>query len=153
MRQEAALVRLEELCARSEQCTHDVRTKLFRWSVEPPYDTIINSLTDRGFVNDERFARAFTRDKYRFDRWGRIKIARALAAKRIDRSIIDSALEEIDIKEYARNCHDLLRSKKKSLPADADPYLTRQKLLRFAAGRGYEPSLIIRLLDNDKLWD
>ncbi len=153
MKPEAALVRLEELCARSEQCSNDIRNKLFRWNVEPPYEPVIDSLVDRGYVSDERFARAFTRDKYRFDRWGRIKIARALAAKRIGRDLINSALEEIDVKEYARNCHSLLQAKIKTLPGDSDPYIRRQKLLRFAAGRGYEPSLILRLLDSDRIWD
>lgn len=150
---ESALERLEELCARSEQCSSDLRNKLYRWNVEPPHDSIIESLISRGFVNDKRFARAFTRDKYRFDRWGRIKIARALAVKRIDRDIINDALEEIDTREYARNCFNLLHAKKKSLTDASDSYVTRQKLLRYAAGRGYEPALILHLLDNDRLWD
>lgn len=153
MKADAALARLEELCARSEQCCFDLRSKLYRWKVEQPHDPIIERLLERRFVDDERFARAFVRDKYRFDRWGRIKIAHALAAKRIERPIISSALEEIEPREYAINCFKLLKAKRKSLPDDIEPYDARSKLMRYAAGRGYEPNLIIRLLDNEKLWD
>lgn len=149
----AALLRLEELCSRSEQCSWDLRQRLFRWGVDPEsHDEVIDSLMERRFVDDRRFAAAYVRDKYRFDRWGRLKIVRGLMAKRMPRSVIDSALEEIDVKEYARNCYQVMKSKLKGLPDDADAFTLRQRLLRFSAGRGYEPSLIIRLLDNPKLW-
>lgn len=148
-----ARIRLEELCVRGEQCRADLVAKLSRWGVATPYDDILDSLAERRFFDDARFARAYVRDKYRFDRWGRMKIVSSLIAKRISRSDIDAALSEIDIKEYARNCYSILLSRRRQLPADMSPYERRQRLLRSAAQRGYEPSLIIKLLDNAKLWD
>lgn len=148
-----ALARLEELCARSEQCSYDLRQKLYRWGVDAPYDDIIDSLIDGKYLDDERFASAFVRDKYRFDRWGRRKIARALMAKRIPSAVISEALENIDAREYAMNCYNLLETRRRQLPDSIDDYERRAKLLRFAAGRGYEPSLIMRLLDNPEIWD
>ena len=150
---EKALVRLEELCARSEQCSWDLKEKLRRWKVEPPYEPIIESLSERGFVNDERFARAYVRDKYRFDHWGRLKIVKGLIAKRIDRNTIDIAMREIIARDYALNCFNLLKAKRKSLSPELSSYEMKQKMLRFAAARGYEPNLVIRLLDNEKIWD
>jgi len=147
-----AVARLEELCVRGEQCTCDLRRKLFQWGVPGPYDDLIDGLVDRKFVDDSRFARAYVRDKYRFDRWGRLKIVRGLMAKRIDRSVILEALEEIDVREYAGNCYKLLDAKRRQLPPEMEAYERRRKLLHFAAGRGYEMGLIIKLLDNPRLW-
>lgn len=149
----AAVARLEELCARSEQCSYDLRQKLRRWGVAESHDDIIDRLIDARFVDDERFARAYVRDKYRFERWGRMKIARGLAAKRIARPTIEAAFGEIDPKEYARNCYRCLAAKLRKEPADAPSYETRQRMLRFGLQRGYEPSLMLRLIENPRLWD
>ena len=76
---EKAKVRLEELCARSEQCTGDAYKKLQTWGIaRSDAETIVKSLVDRRFIDDERFCHAFVRDKMRFARWGRRKIKAAL---------------------------------------------------------------------------
>lgn len=148
-----ALARLEELCVRGEQCTADLRQKLHRWGVAAPYDDIIDRLVEHNFVNDERFARAYVRDKYRFDRWGRMKIARGLIAKCVPQSVIREALSEVDVKEYATNCYKLLAAKRRQLDPSLDGWTMREKLMRFAAARGYEAGLIAKLLDNKRLWE
>ncbi|MCM1348589.1 MAG: recombination regulator RecX [Firmicutes bacterium] len=154
MSEQAATQWLEELCARSEQCRYDLAQKLYKKGVsQETAATILNHLEEQGFVNELRFACAFVRDKYRFDRWGRKKIVSSLMLKRISRDSIDKALKEIDIKQYGLNCYNLLQSKRRQLNKITDPYDVKQRLLRFAAGRGYEPGLIIKLLDNPKLWD
>lgn len=148
-----ARARLEELCVRSEQCCFDLRQKLVRWGVgRSSHDELIEALTSARFVDDGRFARAYVRDKYRFDRWGRMKIVRGLMAKRIDRATINEALQEIDAKDYARNCFMLLKAKLRQIPAETERYEAKQKLLRFGAARGYEASLLLKLLDNERLW-
>ena len=151
-RQEAT-ARREELGVRGDQCTADLCKKLYQWGIKLPYDDIIEHLEEQKFVDDERFARAYVRDKYRFDRWGRMKIARGLIAKRIPQQVIREALTEVDVKEYAMNCYRLLAAKRKQLPADLDSWTLREKLMRFAAARGYEAGLIVKLLDNKRLWE
>lgn len=144
-----ALLRLEELCSRSEHCEFELRQKLYRWQIpSSDTETIINSLKHRRFVDDERFARAFVRDKVQFGRWGRRKIALALAAKRIDRDVVRSVLEEIDGEVYLQNLTDILNAKARTLEEPAT-YDGRTRLFRFAASRGFEPDLVasvIRLL-------
>ena len=51
------------------------------------------------------------------------------------------------------NCYRLLAAKRKQLPADLDSWTLREKLMRFAAARGYEAGLIVKLLDNKRLWE
>ena len=77
-----ALVRLETLCARSEQSTGEAREKLRRWGIlSADAEKIIDSLVDRRFIDNARFARAFARDKIRFSKWGRIKVSQKLREK------------------------------------------------------------------------
>lgn len=143
---EQALVRLEELCARSEHSTGELRTKLRQWRIAPAdAEEIIESLTARRFVDDSRFARAFVRDKYRFARWGRRKIAMALKQKRIDSDTIDEALEEINQEEYTAVLRTLLKAKAAHMDRPLS-YDDRVKLFRFAVARGFETQLVSSLL-------
>lgn len=141
-----ALVRMEMLCARSEMCSYEVEQKLRRQGfTQGESEKIIDSLTDRKFIDDRRFAAAFTRDKYRFARWGRRRIAMALRKKRIDSDVIDEALEEINQDEYTAVLRSLLKAKAAHMDRPLS-YDDRVKLFRFAVARGFEPQLISSLL-------
>lgn len=145
-----SLLKLEELCSRSEQCEGELREKLRKWLVsDDDADTIIRSLRRRRYVDDSRFARAFVRDKFRFDHWGRRKIELALRRKRVQADVIAEALDEIDGDEYFAMLRKLLAYKARTL-ADGEPYARRVKLMRFAVGRGFEPQLIVKALDSLK---
>lgn len=143
-----ALARLQDLCARAEISTGEALDKLRRMGITGRRaDDVVQELVDTRFIDDERFARAFVRDKYRYSRWGRIKIRQALRLKRVDREYIDVALdEEIDSEVYEANLAALLQAKLRQLPDDADPRANAAKLMRFAAGRGFEPGLIVSTL-------
>lgn len=148
-----ALVRIEELCARSEQCSHEVLTKLATWGISPAIaEKILRRLKANRFVDDDRYARAFARDKVVYNRWGRIKVRQALIAKRIGRDTIDDALAEVTDEEYRGALAEVLRAKARGFgrPLSFDD---KQRLLRHAASRGFEPSLIIDFIKNPDLWD
>lgn len=138
-----ALARLEELCARSEQCSYEVEQKMFRWGVDASSRAaVLDSLIAGRFVDDERYARAYVRSKFRFNRWGRRKIAVGLAAKRIPRSVAASAMhEEIAPEEYEAVLVSLLRSRARGMERPLD-YENRSRLGRFAMQRGFEWSAI-----------
>lgn len=141
-----AMVRLEALCARSERCESEVRMKLQAWGVSPgESEAILRSLRERRFVDDARYAAAFVRDKYRFSHWGVRKIALALAAKRVAKNLVDDAISDIDHEEYEAVLRQLLKTKRAALGAELD-FEAKNRLYRFAVGRGFEPQLVIRLI-------
>ena len=147
-----AMIRLETLCASSEQCTYELRQKLFRWGVgSSDSEKIIESLQRRKFVNDERFTEAYVRDKYRFGKWGRRKIAMALAQKHIDRHVVADALDAIDEDEYAEILISVMRSKARGIK-EGNTFEGRTKLFRSVASRGYETSLISSYIALDEIW-
>ena len=141
-----ALHRAAALCSSAEHCTADIREKLARGGVtEADSRTIIDRLVQERFIDEQRYAVAFVKDKFRFSGWGRIKMRYALQQKRIDGSDIDHALATLDEEPYNDRLLELLQAKSRSI-RDDDPEARRAKLFRFAASRGFEPSLILNAL-------
>jgi len=148
MTSDQALARLAALCSRGEQAESDLRDKLCRWQIAPgEADGIIRRLKQENFLSDERYARAFVRDKFRFNGWGRIKIAHALRQKHIAGQWIEQALaDEIDADDYRAELVRLMQGKLRTV-AGRQPQAARAALLRFAASRGFESDLCYSCLD------
>lgn len=141
-----AMARMEELCARAEHSTGEIMQKLLRMGISPAdAGRIVQSMTERRFIDDSRFALAFARDKMEYSRWGKRKIALALYQKHVARELIDDALDNLDEDRYRTILAELIQAKKRTI-AEADTYEGRTKLYRFAASRGFEPDLIAEAL-------
>ena len=69
-------------------------------------DAIIDRLKHERYLDNERYARAYCRDKLRFNGWGRIKIGYMLRGKGIEQEFIDAALADIDEEQYADILHE-----------------------------------------------
>ena len=133
------------LCSKSEQCSSEILEKLKLWglSVEE-MEPVIEQLIAEKYLDDERFARAFVKDKFRFNHWGKQKIAHMLQAKKISQEILQLAFEEIEEDGYADELRKLLTDKEKSIKAK-DKYDKRNKLMRFALGRGFESNKVYEI--------
>lgn len=139
---ENALVRLEELTARADYCRFEIEQKLYNWGIaQSERQRIIDSLEERRFVDDRRFAAGFTRSKLQFNHWGRRKIRLALMAKRVAASIIEDVFEDIDERRYIDILEELLRTKARSIK-EGNTYEGRTKLYRFGVSRGFESELV-----------
>ena len=135
---EEARLKAEAYCSLSEHCKSEVLGKLQQWGApEETWEAILNHLEKERYVDESRYATFFVRDKYRFNQWGRIKISQALRMKHIPSVCIDEAMEEIDEQEYLNILTSLLKKKVRSIKASND-YERNGKLVRFAAGHGYE---------------
>jgi regulatory protein len=144
---ERALQRAAGLCSRQEQCSSNIREKLQNWNVsDEDSEKIIQKLTTEKFLDDERYAGFYAKDKHRFNSWGKIKITHMLRQKRIGEEQIENALSQIDEQDWFLCCLKIIRQKSASLKEEND-FTRRGKLFKFAAGRGFEPDLIYRALD------
>ena len=147
MTEQEAYLQLAALCAQAEHCQQEMRDKMRRWELdETVQNRIIDRLIKERYVDDERYARAFVKDKIRYNKWGRRKVQQALWMKRIDADIQQRVLDEIDEKEYLDILRPLLKQKRKSIKAESD-YELNQKLLRFALSRGFGFDIIRQCLD------
>ena len=143
------LYKLAARCSVSEQCLSDVESKLTKYDLtEEERTRILRHLIEEKYIDDRRYAEAYVRDKYRFNKWGRIKIAQGLRMKDIDNETINAALESIDEKEYLSILQDLIKSKRRSTKGK-NSYEINGKLIRFATSRGFEFGAIRECLGED----
>ena len=143
---EEGRVKAEAYCALSEHCRQEVLAKLQQWGVPAEaWELIVAHLEEKGFLNERRYAAFYVRDKYRFNQWGKIKIGHALRMKQVPSACIDVAMEEIDEEEYMSILLSLLKKKVRTVKASND-YERNGKLIRFAAGHGYELDAILSCL-------
>ena len=151
MTEQEAYLQLASLCAQAEHCQQEMRDKMRRWELnETVQNKVIARLVKERYIDDERYARAFVKDKIHYNKWGRRKVQQALWQKRIDSDIQQRVLDEIDEKEYLDILRPLLKQKRKSIKAASD-YEQNQKLVRFALGRGFGFDIIRQCLDVDNI--
>ena len=151
MTEQEAYLQLAAICAQAEHCEQEMRDKMKRWEIdETVQNRIIDRLTKERYIDNERYARAFVKDKIRYNKWGRKKVQQALWMKRIDHDIQQRVLDEIDEKEYLDVLRPLLKQKRKSIKADSD-YEMNQKLVRFALSRGFTFDIIRQCLNVDEI--
>ena len=145
-----AYLTLAALCAQTEHCQHEMLEKMRRWELpEEEQARVMQRLVNERYVDDERYARAFVKDKVRYNKWGRRKVEQALWQKHIDEDIRQRVLDEVDDEEYLKVLKPLLQQKRRSTKAASD-YELNQKLIRFALGRGFTFDIIRQCLDVDE---
>ena len=151
MTEQEAYLQLAAICAQTEHCEQEMRDKMKRWELdETVQNRIIDRLTKERYIDNERYARVFVKDKIRYNKWGRRKVQQALWMKRIDNDIQQRVLDEIDEKEYLDVLRPLLKQKRKSIKAGND-YELNQKLVRFALSRGFTFDIIRQCLNVDEI--
>lgn len=145
-RQEA-LEKARKFCAYQERSHLEVWEKLK--TLNQPHEMaeeLLTELIEEGFLDEERFARAYVRGKFKNNRWGRLKIRQGLKTKGVQPRLIDKALEEIDEDDYQATLHHLLLKKLKQLKGESQVQ-QKNKVARYLTGKGYEQGLVWKIID------
>ncbi|MCQ2235491.1 MAG: RecX family transcriptional regulator [Bacteroidales bacterium] len=143
-----ALERVAQWCAQSEHCSSEVQKKLVSYGLEDhEVAKGIAWLIDNRFIDDERFATFFVRDKHRFSGWGPQKIRFQLQLKHIKDDIISKAMLELEELPTNDTLQHLLESKLRSCH-QSDPWKLKASLIRFAVSRGYSYDDILPIVED-----
>ena len=133
-------------CSISEHCISEVEVKLTSWCVSDEEKAkIIAQLIAEDFINEKRFCNFFVKDKFRFNKWGKIKISYALKQKGLSNELINHALGTIDDGEYEEMLASILKTKLTTIKYEFE-YEKQGKLYNFAQGRGFESQVINRVI-------
>jgi len=137
-----AFERLTTFCAYQERCPWEIQRKLYEKGItDDKADQLIAELIAEEFVNEERYARAFARGKFRLKKWGRNRIRMELKMRAISEVLIKKGLSEIDPEEY----YDTLLSqteKKWESTHESDTYKKKFKVTQYLMTKGYEMDLV-----------
>ncbi|NOQ24785.1 MAG: RecX family transcriptional regulator [Bacteroidales bacterium] len=143
-----ALTKAQNLCATQEKCISDISKKLFDWKLpSKDHDTVINLLLEDKFIDEQRYAVFYAKDKFKYNKWGKIKIEYTLKQKNISSENIKSALDKILETEYDKLLESELIKKFKTIK-DSDEYTIKSKLVRFAISRGFENGKVFDIVSS-----
>lgn len=139
--------KMARLCSRSEQCSSDIKKKIISGGIEEDEaELIIQQLKEEKYLNDERYIKAYVKDKFKFNKWGRIKIRHHLRMKHLPEEIIASGLAELDDEKYKAVLIRTMKEKARTVKKK-NKYEKMGQIIRFAQNRGFEPELIHRYMN------
>ena len=143
---EQALQKLRQFCAYQERSHQDVQQKLYALKVpRRDHDEIIATLIEEDYLNEQRFAEQFTGGKFRMKGWGKNKILQKLKEKNVSSFVINAAMKEIDEEDYLQNLKKDAEKKYEALKHE-QPLVRKKKTINYLLQKGYEYSLISRIL-------
>jgi regulatory protein len=137
-------------CAYQERTHDEVRQRLKKWNVwGEEADELIAELISMNYLSEERFAKTYAGGKFRIKNWGRMKIKQELQRRGLSTYSIEKGMSEIEDKAYIDGLRVLLVKKKVLLSkTETDQFKLKNKLARFALGKGYESELVWKELEN-----
>ena len=136
-----ATQKAEALCVRRECCVSEVEEKLFAWGLTgEAQQRIVEHLLQERYIDEGRFSRAYALDKLRYNHWGRVKIGQMLRLLGISAEDRQAALDELPTDEYLDILQRLIATKWPTIQGRST-YERQAKLMRFLAGRGFEPNV------------
>jgi regulatory protein len=143
-----ALEKAMAQCSRREYCSDDIRNKLSLWGVDnDDIGKILRILISDNFINEPRYATAFVRDKFKYNKWGKVKISAHLRGKKVPQDIISPSLDSIDNDLYIKLLRELIEAHRKSVKAK-NQYDLKAKLLRYGLSKGFESNLLYDILND-----
>jgi regulatory protein len=141
-----AVAKASEICSHAEKCSYDVELKCREWQLSREETTkLISYLVQEKFIDQQRYATSFVHDKFRFNKWGKIKLSYTLRQKQIEDKYIREAIASLPDDEYRNVLNDLLTTKAKTVK-EKDPYTRRNKLLAFAQSKGFGVDEALKLI-------
>ncbi len=158
MDREGLVALLQRACAKREYCSGQIRRKIEKICFDGKLEggrvlsadeisEILQVLRDGKWVDDGRFACLYVRDKARFNKWGRTKIAMNLKMLGVGEDIVKEAIMQNMELFCADDLLKLMQKKYDSYKSDLPKESKREKVVRFALQRGYQWSEIISVLD------
>jgi regulatory protein len=141
--------KLKQYCAYQERCHSEVKEKLSSYGVYgKDADSIIATLVEENYLNEERFAIHFAGGKFRIKQWGKVKIKYELRQKHVSDYCIKKALGAIDMEEYEKTLTKLAEEKRRSLRGEKNIFIKKRKLQQYLMQKGYESSLVNEVVNS-----
>jgi len=150
---QSPLALMQRLCSMREYCVQDIRTKLrAKGCDEKEITLLLQRLIEEKFLSEERYAKAFARDKSSLSGWGGKKIEYALRNKGVAPDVIKGALGALDPKSEGEILQRVIQRKFKELKSKTgesrdERTKIKERLLRFGLTRGFSYEEILKIIN------
>jgi regulatory protein len=140
-------LKMAHLCSRSEQCTPDIVKRIRELGGSSQMtEAILDKLAKENYLNDGRYVSLYVREKFTVNKWGRIKMHYYLKMKGLKEELIQSGFKEINEDDYVALLVKTMKEKARTIRS-TEKYEKMGQIIRFTQGRGFEPELIHRYLN------
>lgn len=140
--------KMAALCSRAEQCSPDIRKKIIAAGLSnDEADDIIEKLKAEKFIDDQRYVNFYVSEKFRINKWGKVKMRYYLKMKGLDDDLIQKGLDELDEEKYRQVLIKTMKEKARSVKKK-NKFEKMGQVIRFTQNRGFEPELIHRYLND-----
>jgi len=137
------LTAIYPFCNYQERSHQEVRNKLYDLGAsKTEVEDTIAQLIEKDLINEERFARAIARGKFRLKQWGRIKIKVQLKQHKVSEYCIKKAMTEIDEEEYEQVLQKLTTRKWNDYKSLRILTQRKYKVTQYLLQKGYEMNLV-----------
>jgi regulatory protein len=139
---------LARFCAYQERCKQDVLKKMSEIGVLPDEkENLLQQLIEEKFFDEQRFAYAYVRGKFKINQWGKNKIKAGLYQKGVAYPFIENALSQIDEEAYLQLAKNLAEKQIPKIKAQNKGQLI-QKLFFHLSQKGFESEVIRKAMEN-----
>lgn len=108
-------------------------------------DEVLQELIEDGYLNDEKFAEEWIRNRIEKKPRGKALIKAELLEKNVDREIIDNKLDNLLSSEKAKEMAELLANKWLKKKREKDDK-TKEKLYRYLKNKGFSSEIINEIM-------
>jgi regulatory protein len=142
--------KIKHYCAYQERCHSEVRYKLVDLGARgEELEEIIVQLVEENYLNEERYAKAIARGKFKYSHWGRVKIKDFLKQKGVSEYCIKKGMKEIDENEYFDTIVKMAIKKAHTLQNEPNLWTKQQKIMRYLIQRGFEIPLVQEIVKDN----
>lgn len=111
-------------------------------------EAVLDTLEEKGYIDDADFARSYAADKYKLNKWGPSKIKAHLFKKGIDRSKAEKSVSKVFKNEDLRETFiHLVSKRKRHFLREEDDLKRKKKVISYLARKGYHSSDIYDNID------
>jgi len=143
------LNKAQKFCDYQERYQQEVRDKLYSWGAKPDeVEQVLCQLVEQDYINEERFARAFARGKFRIKNWGKTKIRQELKFRKISEYCIKQGFLEIPDEDYLETLKQVIEKKSHQLKSEKKSPLKQRKIAVYVISRGFESDLVWGVLND-----
>lgn len=138
-----ALQKAKHYCAYQERCHMEVRDKLYSFGLHrKEVELLLTQLIEEDFLNEERFAIAYTGGHFRTKKWGKEKIKYALKQRKVSDYCIRKAMASITNTDYNKTFISVADKKLAALKNEKNSFIKKKKLKDYLQQKGFELKLI-----------
>jgi regulatory protein len=130
----------------ADKSRHELFTKIKNKGITDEIaNEVLDSLEEKDYINDQRFAENFVYSKQTYDKLGKRAIGFKLKSKGVAQHIIDNVLMEIVEDDEEEAARDIIERKLMST-ANLDPQKRLTRLASLLVRKGYSTSMAFRVV-------